>query len=51
MVMECFLQLATTRDDFSREKVTVALRERGVLNFVYVVITPGSAAPPYEGRE
>jgi hypothetical protein len=51
MVMECFLQPAITREVWSREKVTVALRERGVLNFVYVVVARGSVVPPYERRE
>jgi len=49
--MKCFLQLATTREDRSREKVIVALRERGVLSFLDVVIVRGNVVPPYERRE
>jgi len=48
IVTEHFLQAATTREDWSRENVTVALRESGVLNLVYVVTTRGSVVPPYE---
>ena len=50
MVMESFRQPATTREDWSRENVTTALRERGVLNPVWVVIVRGSVVPPYECR-
>ena len=49
--MEYFLQLATTREVCSRGKVTVALRERAVLNPVYVVSARGSDTPPYEYHE
>jgi len=48
IVTEHFLQSTTTREDWSRENVTVALRESGVLNLVYVVTTHGSVVPPYE---
>ena len=51
IVTEDFLQLATTREDWSRENVTVVLRERDVLKPVFVVTTRGRVVPPYERRD
>jgi hypothetical protein len=45
--MECFLELANRREDWSRENVMVTLRERDVLNRVCVVVVRGSVVPPY----